>query len=274
MSELKAEEICSKSPGEPGVVELWVHIPKGAENIDEKWKEEAEGMLLVRSKWEWPPQGGKPTRSTWDPQTDEYAEDGKAAGLDQVFNSRLPKPFRIGSLEDPTDEHKKLLELVLDPIKTRLAQLMNDETSELFSKIKLLKDEAEKPVAEFRKSLDEVQKGVNSSYKRVFSESEIRLNISLSELVLDPTGALLKSSRIEVVESHGPVRWHQQGTGSQRALFWSMLEVRSELNRLYEQKKAREKLAKDKEKELKKKRTELDKLKTAASIEKKLGRQS
>lgn len=266
MSELRPDELCSKSPGLLGEVELWVHIPRGVENIDEKWKEEVGGLLLVRSRWQWPALGGKPTRTTWDPQTKDYAADGKAAGLDQVFNSRLPRPFRIGSLEDPSAEHKKLLELVLEPIKERLSDLITDEASDLCAKIRLLKDAAEKPVAEFREELDKVQTGVNKSYKNVFSNAEVRLHVSLSELTLDPSGALLRSSRIEVLESHGPTRWHQQGTGSQRALFWSMLEVRSELNRLREQKKARDKALKDLEKELKKKEVELAKAKTEAKI--------
>ncbi len=229
---LTADEVSAKGAGQPATVELWVHIPKDAENIDAKWKEDKDGMLLVRSKWTWPATGGKPVRTTWDPQTNDYAEDGKAAGLDAVFNSRLPRPFRIGSLDDPTEEHKKLLELVLEPIKTRLADLMKEEGSPLREKIKALQAEAEKPVEAFKADLDSVQERVNTSYRRVFSTAEIRLSVSLGELAVDPGAALVKSSHVGVVESHGETRWSQQGTGSQRALFWSMLEVRSELQRL------------------------------------------
>jgi energy-coupling factor transporter ATP-binding protein EcfA2 len=261
MQELKPEEIYAKAEGQPATVELWVHIPKDAENIDAKWKEESEGLLLVLSKWEWPNAGGKPVRTTWDPETKEYAENGKAAGLDTVFNSRLPKPLRIGSLEDPTEEHKKLLDLILEPIKTKLVDLMKDEGSDLRAKIKALQEEAEKPVALFKEDLTKVQKKVNASYQRVFTAAEIRLSVSLGELALDPGAALVKSSRVDVVESHGQTRWNQQGTGSQRALFWSMLEVRSELNRIAEQRRQAEKAVKEKEKELKKMRDKLSGLK-------------
>jgi putative ATP-dependent endonuclease of the OLD family len=54
------------------------------------------------------------------------------------------------------------------------------------------------------------------------------------------------------MEPHGASRWDQQGTGSQRALFWSMLEVRSELNRIADERKRQEKALNEKEKELKK----------------------
>lgn len=266
---LNAEEVSTKGAGQPATVELWVHIPKDAENIDAKWKEDKDGMLLVRSKWTWPATGGKPVRTTWDPRTNDYAEDGKAAGLDAVFNSRLPRPFRIGSLDDPTEEHKKLLELVLEPIKTRLADLMKEEGSELRKKIVALQAEAEKPVEAFKADLDSVQTRVNTSYRRVFSTAEIRLSVSLGELAVDPGAALVKSSHVGVVESHGQTRWSQQGTGSQRALFWSMLEVRSELNRIAEERRQMEKVAKDKEKELKKKEGELAKLTQEAAKTKK-----
>jgi putative ATP-dependent endonuclease of the OLD family len=87
--DLKPENFNCQANGQPTTIELWVHIPTGAGNVDEKWKENKDGLLLVRSKWEWPITGGKPIRSTWDPTAGSYAEDGKASGLDTVFNSRL-----------------------------------------------------------------------------------------------------------------------------------------------------------------------------------------
>ena len=83
--------------GNPATVELWIHIPESAGNIDEKWKEKtSDGLLLVRSKWEWPLEGGKPTRSTWDPDKGEYADDGKAAGLDTA--SGEPNKKKVATL--------------------------------------------------------------------------------------------------------------------------------------------------------------------------------
>nr|WP_315465678.1 AAA family ATPase [uncultured Rhodoferax sp.] len=133
-AELKPEDFNRNSNGNSASVELWVHIPKAAANVDEKWKEESDGLLLVRSKWEWPTNGGKPTRTTWDPEAKEYADDGRASGLDTVFNSRLPQPFRIGSLDDPQEEHKKLLTLVLEPVTRRYKALMDDKESALSKK--------------------------------------------------------------------------------------------------------------------------------------------
>jgi len=248
--DLQPEDFNCQANGQPATVELWVHIPAGAGNVDEKWKENTNGLLLVRSKWEWPVTGGKPVRTTWDPTAGSYAEDGKASGLDTVFNSRLPKPFRIGSLENPEEEHRKLLTLVLEPVANKLKALMVDENSELRKKVVELQGEAEKPVADFRKEIERVESQVNSSYRRVFSAAQIKLTVSLGELGFDPAKSLVSASRIDVSEAHGLTRWSQQGTGSQRALFWSMLEVRSELNRLAEERKQLEKAAKDKEKEL------------------------
>jgi predicted ATP-dependent endonuclease of OLD family len=240
-AELKPDDFNRNSNGKPASVELWVHIPKAAANIDEEWKEESEGLLLVRSKWEWPANGGKPTRTTWDPEAQEYADDGKASGLDTVFNSRLPQPFRIGSLEDPQEEHRKLLTLVLEPVSRKYRALMEDKDSDLSKKISELKVEAEKPVADFKERLEKIQMQVNASYQQVFDSAEIRLTVSLGDIGFDPQKSLSSGSRVDIAEKDGQARWEQQGTGSQRALFWSMLQVRSELNRVSDIQKSIEK---------------------------------
>ena len=248
--DLKVDDFSRDSGGNPASVELWIHIPKAAANIDEKWKEEKDGLLLVRSKWTWEfpiaeIKTVKAVRTTWNPSANEgvgeYAEEGRAAGLDNVFKSRLPKPFRIGSLDNPTEEHKKLLTLVLEPVERKFKLLMEDETSSLSKKILELKAEADKPVAEFKEQLDQIQSKVNLSYRQVFSASEIKLVVSLGDIGFDPQKSLTGASRFDIAEKNGQAKWDQQGTGSQRALFWSMLQVRSELNRLSDQRKGVEK---------------------------------
>jgi len=247
--------------GKPATVELWVHIPKSAGNIDEKWKEETDdGLLLVRSKWEWPTEGGKPIRSTWDPEIQDYADDGKAAGLDTVFNSRLPKPFRIGSLDNPEEEHKKLLNLVLEPIINKYKEIIENEESDLSKKIKELEILANNPISELRNDIDKIQKQINSSYCKIFSSSGIHLNIGIGDIGFDPAKSLLSGSRIDISETGNSARWDQQGTGSQRALFWSILQVRSELSRASDIKKELQKLEKELQKlESKEKQNQKDK---------------
>jgi len=268
-AELKSEDFNRNANGSPAVVELWVHIPQAAANVDEKWKEESDGLLLVRSKWEWPISGGKPTRTTWDPEIKDYADDGKASGLDAVFNSRLPQPFRIGSLDDPQDEHKKLLTLVLEPVTRRYKALMEDKESDLSKKILELKAEAEKPVADFKEQLEQIQSKVNLSYQQVFNSAEIQLTVSLGDIGFDPQKSLTSGSRVDIAEKDGRARWDQQGTGSQRALFWSMLQVRSELNRLSEIQKGIDKDRNDLEKlEAKEKKTKADEIKIVTLKEK------
>src|SRR5690554_3982222 len=88
------------SSNENTTVEITVHIPEGVGNIAEKWKVIDGDLHIVKSKWTWDETGSK-IRQTFDPTEGEYSEDGNAAGLDNVFTSRLPKPFRVGALEGP-----------------------------------------------------------------------------------------------------------------------------------------------------------------------------
>lgn len=261
-SPLVAGELNSKSNGQPAQVELWIHIPRSAGNVDEKWKVESDGLLLVRSLWSWDREGAAPVRETWDPESGNYSPDGKAGGADAVFNSRLPIPFRIGSLEDPEQEHKLLLELVLQPIKERLSAAMKKGDSELRRLIGEVETETKKSVEEFRDDIDKISAKVNASYQRIFPDSEVTLRPALSDLNVKPADALIKGTRIELSEGGHEAGWQRQGTGSQRALFWSMLEARSELKRISDAKVAEKKKRADTEKAIAKLEVAREKAKT------------
>jgi putative ATP-dependent endonuclease of the OLD family len=237
---LGADDIHQSGRTGEAAVELWVHIPDGTANIDEKWKEVSGALRLVRSKWTWPGTGGKPTRETWDPSSQQYSGTANAAGLDTVFSSRLPKPLRIGSLQDPEDEHEALLGLVLEPLKDSLTKLKCDATSEFHAKLQAVRAEAERPVEQFRNDIAPIVQKVNTSYRRVFSSSEVVISVSLGELTIDPAASVARASRVEIKESNAQTSWTRQGTGSQRALFWSMLEVRSELKRVEDARRQKE----------------------------------
>jgi putative ATP-dependent endonuclease of OLD family len=115
LATLRESDFCTLREGNPAIIELSVHIPGGTPNIDAKWKKHDGDLRLVRSRWIWD-QPGKPKRQTFDPASDEWADEGKAAGVDQVFSSRLPQPFRIEALDGPGEEHSRLLTLILQPI--------------------------------------------------------------------------------------------------------------------------------------------------------------
>src|SRR5690606_4252509 len=99
-------------------------------NVDEKWKLAKDGLLVVRSRWEWKPDGTS-RRLTWDPAINDWSEDAKAGGADNVFKSRLPRPLRIGSLEDAAKTEEVLLTLALTPFVEEMAEHQGDPASKL-----------------------------------------------------------------------------------------------------------------------------------------------
>lgn len=225
------KDLCKRATEQAASVELWVHIPKGTANIAEKWKMEDNGLLLVQSRWEWTEGNGwKSFRQTWDPEIGEYSTDDKASGLDTVFGSRLPQPFRIGTLEDPEEEHKKLLTLILQPVADRLKDSLADDQSPLNKALADFNTEAQAPVKEESGRLDTLKGDLNRSHGAIFPELQIDFEIGLGSIDIDPVKLLLKSSRIKFLEWAEEIDWNRQGTGSQRALFWTMLQVRSKLN--------------------------------------------
>ena len=223
------EDRCLRALDRPSSVEIWVHIPEGMANIAEKWKSKEGENLVVRSKWEWAVGSTSKIRRTWDPEIDNYAEDDTASGLDTVFTARLPQPLRIGTLEDPEKEHQTLLKIVLQPIIDKLKSLMQTEDSELNKISQSFISTAQKPVEEEKTNINKVSSDINKSHNAIFPNLSIALDIGLGNLEIDPTKLLINNSKIKFNDWGDEVEWNKQGTGSQRALFWSILQVRSRL---------------------------------------------
>ncbi|MCX6579894.1 MAG: AAA family ATPase [Candidatus Aminicenantes bacterium] len=249
---LKEDDKCKRSAEtDNSKVILYVHIPQGIPNIDERWKFPENDYLLVKSKWEWD-SSGNPKRQTFDPQIGNFSEIEKASGLDQVFSSRLPKPFRIGALEDPTEEHRQLLNLILQPISEKLKRMKEDETSDLSKALLKVSELTKIPVNEEKSRLETLKKRINISHNLIFPNLEIDFDIKIGNIDFDPIKLLLANSILKFYEWSSEISWEKQGTGSQRALFWAMMQVRSELKAAEDIKKSIDKEISDKNKEIKK----------------------
>jgi len=250
-------------------------------NIAEEWKECDGDLRLVRSKWEWSEEfKWTRVRTTWDPKTSEYAQDGKASGLDAVFSSRLPVPFRIGSLENPEEEHKRLLTLILQPIAEKIKRLLTDENSDLSKSILRVGELAGLPVEEEKENLNILKGDINKLHNAIFPDLKLDLDIALGIIDIKPDQLLLQNSKLKFTDFMDKVSWSQQGTGSQRALFWTMLQVRSRLKKLADLEEQKKKTLVDYEKQIKKlqdsaatlksESKKIEKLEEASQIQKKL----
>ena len=225
-------------PDDLSAIALDVHIPDGMGNVDAKWKIVDGDRRIVKSRWTWPVAGGKATRQTWDPQANDWAEEGKAGGADNVFVSRLPKPMRIKSLDDALTTEDVLLTLALSPFVKELKALEADENSQLSKDKVALAATVNKLTEPHKDRLEAISGQIKNGFQGVFPGLGVRLHIEMPtpELKLD---ALLKQgSGIRVDEPSGQSRVAQQGTGARRALFWAMLQVHNEISRQTERREA------------------------------------
>lgn len=249
---------CAQAPDDqPSEVILQIHIPKGIGNIGEEWKEERDGLRILTSRWQWLPDNvidGKvsPVRQTRKPdqaieENGGYAEDGKAGGADNVFKSRLPQPVRIGSRGDPAEAEKALMKLVLEPVGTALSNAASDPNNDLAKAMDQLTERVtgivQEEEAQFSAAVSEVEKGFTS----VFPGLSITLDVKAAPPKFDAAKLIADGSGLRVTDGGAEVQLSQQGSGAQRALFWTMLQVR---NRLISDKKIREDTVKALTKEL------------------------
>lgn len=216
---------------EPSEIQLDVHIPSGMGNVDEKWKILEGNKRIVRSRWLWPSNGSKPVRQTWDPVAEDWAEDGKAGGADNVFRSRLPKPMRIGSLDDALVTQDVLLTLALKPFVNELKAIQADDGSQLSKAKSTLTATINSLSNTHKERIDNISEKIKIGFQGVFPNLGVKLHVEMAPPELNLESLLKKGSGIRIDEPAGPAQLTQQGTGARRALFWSMLQVHNEISR-------------------------------------------
>lgn len=232
-----AKDRCQYAPeDQPSEVLLEVHIPDGIGNVDAKWKTEKDGLLIVKSRWQWEAPSYQKVRTTWDPtggpnSEGGWADEGKAGGADPVFNSRLPRPLRIGSLDDAAKTEEMLLALALGPLLASLEKERIDPESDLSKAIAGVRDHLEVISGAHEEHFNVIAGRIAVGFKGVFPGLDVKLKVGAAPLV-PKLGDLIKAgSNLRIQDGAVETALIQQGTGARRALFWSMLQVHNELSR-------------------------------------------
>lgn len=223
-------------PEQPSEVILEVHIPAGIGNVDEKWKTEKDGLLIVKSRWQWAPPTYVKIRTTWDPTGGEdgqggWAEDGKAGGADPVFSSRLPRPLRIGSLDDAAKTEDMLLALALSPLLAGIEKERMNPESELAKAISSVSHHMDVISTAHEEHFNQIAGRVSAGFKGVFPGLDVKLQIGSTPLAPKVAELVKGGSSLRVKDGTTETDLTQQGTGARRALFWAMLQVHNELSR-------------------------------------------
>ncbi|MBR8205787.1 ATP-dependent nuclease [Burkholderia vietnamiensis] len=221
----------SAADDQPSEIEIEAHIPKNIGNVHEKWKIEKDGLLIVRSRWQWAAPDFQRSRSTWDPEIGNWAEDGKAGGADPVFNSRLPRVLRIGSLDDAESTESKLLTLALTPLLAVIEQERAASDSPLAKALASVIAHINGLSADHQDHFNKIAEKVTEGFKGIFPKLDVRLNIAAAPWAPKIEGLVKEGSGLRIKDGKADTSLVQQGTGAQRALFWAMLQVHNELTR-------------------------------------------
>lgn len=232
-----AKDRCQYAPeDQPSEVLLEVHIPDGIGNVDAKWKTPKNGLLIVKSRWQWTGPSFQKIRTTWDPvggpnAEGAWADEGKAGGADPVFNSRLPRPLRIGSLDDAAKTEDMLLALALGPLLSGLEKERMNPESDISKAISSVSDHLNIISNAHEDHFNAIASRVAAGFKGVFPRLDVKLQIGAAPLVPKLSDLIKGGSSLKVQDGAAETALVQQGTGARRALFWSMLQVHNELSR-------------------------------------------
>jgi len=207
---------------------LEIHIPEGVSNIGEQWKIDQDGYKIVRTKWTWDSNNNK-TRSTYNPDIGDFDPNNNASGLDNVFVSRLPKPIRIGALESPESNFNNLKKILLGDIATQLDQNITTQDSPISNSLINIKTEISNFLKPMEDAISDAQDKIQSNHEKIFPNIKITFNLGFAELKLRSLESLLKGSNLHFTEFDQEIKWDSQGTGSKRALFWTFINIHTEL---------------------------------------------
>lgn len=224
------------SDDQPSEILLEVHIPEGIGNVDAKWKQAKGGFLVVKSRWQWCAPDFQKVRTTWDPTAGEnsegdWAEDGKAGGADPVFSSRLPRPLRIGSLDDAGKTEEVLLSFALAPLQKELEKERLNPDSALAKAIESVSGSINALSEQHQEHFNGIAGKVSEGFKGIFPGLDVSLSVGAAPLAPKVADLIRNGSSLKITDGKANTTLNQQGTGARRALFWSMLQVHNELNR-------------------------------------------
>lgn len=123
---------------------------------------------------------------------------------------------------------------------------------------------ANEPVAEYQADIERVGVQVRDGFKGVFPEFDIKIKVAMEGISIDAQKSLTAGSSIRFIETASETGIEQQGTGSRRAMFWSLLQVRNGIVReqkaMEETQKQISKLVAAREKEQQKQKPNLQKI--------------
>jgi hypothetical protein len=151
--------------------------------------------------------------------------------LDNVFKSRLPRPLRIGSLEDAEKTEELLLALALSPFVKEMIASQGDPDSELSKSISSLVTVIDELSKSHHNKFNNISDKVHDNFTGVFPNLSVRLVVSMARPQIKLDKLLEEGSGIRVKDGNTEVSLAQQGAGARRALFWSMLQVHNQLSR-------------------------------------------
>lgn len=251
----------------PSEIELDIHIPDGIGNISDDWKIDHNGLRIVRSRWQWNPPNYEKVRTSWNPKggidgSGDWDSEKKAAGLDNVFSARLPRPLRIGSLDDVAKTEEMLLTLALSPLLDSIELERQNAESALSRAINSVSTYIGDLSGKHEESFNKIAEQVSKGFQGVFPSLGVKLNVGVAPLSPKMDDLVKRGSGLRVIDGEIQTSLNQQGTGARRALFWAMLQVHNELSRVKElreehRKQLEKKLAEDRKKQLKNSSTEL-----------------
>lgn len=218
---LPEEKKCKWGNGNP-TIELWFYVSE-EEKLRKKWCDK-DGFAHI--KWEWSDKDK--TNTKWEAKRTGKNnitgnDEPNPLGADNVFKSYLPKPIRISSLE--ASSKKKEEDIFKDLLENFIP---TDPESEIYKTFNAFKHELD---TEFKKlSNSEELKNKKSHLQRtikevVSSSLEPSFDCSLSIDSFKLNTIVASSSKISLTDGTHTYKFHEQGTGAQRALFWSLLQL-------------------------------------------------
>lgn len=169
-------------------------------------------------------------------------------------------------MEEPADELENLKKILIQPIAEELTKSLEDNNTDISKAQAKFIELSKEPVAIKQKQIEEITKMLSQSHSKIFPSLGIEFSIGISDINFKPMLALLSGSTMKFKEWEQEIDWLNQWTGSRRALFWSLLQIRSKIKAIADYETDLKKKRKDTKKEIKTVQQKLTSLKQDEAI--------
>lgn len=188
--------------------------------IGTKWLYEVDGCERVKASWVWSSLNSKGVKKSFNCSAGNF-EEGGMGGWDSLFTSSIPQPVRIR----PTEPVDKTQSTIVNMLKENVKQQLKVDSSKTQGVISQIEALTQSLFEDYKNEFEVISSKIAEDISKIFPNTCIELVPKSKDSIDEKIVGAESFIKVSSGQHASPLAF--QGTGIQRALLWSALDVMS-----------------------------------------------